>query len=73
MSAVQLEQAKKTEEEFKDAGFRVEKVGNTTVFERDVPESVVEASRVFIRSNEKTKSATNGNSNGSDDAPAIKP
>jgi len=60
----QTEAAKATEQEFKKAGFRVEKVGTTTVFERDVPDSVVEATRVLINGN------GNGNGAKSDVTPA---
>lgn len=38
-----------SEEAFTDAGFSVERIGRTTVYERDLSHDVVEASRTFTR------------------------
>jgi hypothetical protein len=54
------EKTREKEQAYQRAGFRVERNGSSTVFERELPESVIEDTRALINGHGKaSRSGTN--------------
>jgi len=63
------EEKTRMEQAYEKAGFRVERNGKSTVFERELPEAVIEATRALINGHGKRASnaeaaKTNGGAKG---------